>query len=558
MTQLLGSIEKTKDHVPTKDKFSVKIIDLSNGLNNDAKDQKTTSNVFQNKLSENDNNKLCIFPMEKTETPITSQKRQRPPNYWSQERVDKTIKWMHKRNMPLDHKTIKGKYQQLLSAAKRVYKSSWSNILAQNNIDISKGKRKPGGYWTDKKILSEIKSLHKKGECLIDKCARNSHGDLWNGARRRFGNWKKALEVAGLNYCNIQTVKRYNTYKLELTDRVNRVLADKKSTKNNYLALLREINKQHKTLFAFFEERKINKKVQETLCSKIFDLFITAMLKYKHTNGRFPAREKNSPVFEADYNLDYFLSVMRKKDFNKIVALKKEAYLAFDPYNGKRVLSYWESNKNEEKIFIEMWDNNINVTRALAYYFLQNKTTIYNNRKLEASNKKTCQYDKDVIQELKIGMLCALRNYEWWRTTGKFSSFCTVYMRNQVLEYLKSIKKDSLNVSLDAPISRNDNDGNTRKDLLPDKTPSKGIIYKINTKMLIKAINELDEEKQHVITQFFGIGCNKQKLEVIGKRMGITRSRAQVIKDDVLELLKKKINLKEKFASYPVLTDDIV
>jgi len=294
--------------------------------------------------------------------------------------------------------------------------------------------------------------------------------------------------------------------------------------------------------------------VQEKLCAKIFGLFITEMLKYKRAHGRYPTRAKNIPVFEADFNLDSFLSTMRKTDFDRIVALEKAKYLALDPYNGERVLGYWENSREEGRIFLGMWNSNIKITRGLACCFLKNKSTVYFNRKLDPADKRTSPVDKDLIQELRIGMLAALRDYEWWRATAKFSSFCTTYMRNQALIYLAEERKENSNLSLDETVSDGE-DGGTHKDLLPDQTPSEGITYEIETEMLVRAIERLEGKKGFVVSNFFGIGCEKMTLEEIGERMGVTRSRAQMLKEEALRRLREKMGLMDKFASYPVLTD---
>lgn len=68
----------------------------------------------------------------------------------------------------------------------------------------------PGRVWTRDKLVGEIKKLHNQGVDLSPTAIQETHGALFSSARSRshFGNWRDAIEAAGLDYEGIKRVKQ--------------------------------------------------------------------------------------------------------------------------------------------------------------------------------------------------------------------------------------------------------------------------------------------------------------------------------------------------------------
>ena len=68
----------------------------------------------------------------------------------------------------------------------------------------------PGRVWTREKLVGEIKKLHEQGVDLSPTAIQETNGALFSSARSRshFGNWRDAIEAAGLDYEDIKRTKQ--------------------------------------------------------------------------------------------------------------------------------------------------------------------------------------------------------------------------------------------------------------------------------------------------------------------------------------------------------------
>jgi hypothetical protein len=78
-----------------------------------------------------------------------------------------------------------------------------------------------GRHWVRRKVLAEIRRLHRSGESLRGKSVPVR---LYMAARRFFGTWEAAVERAGLDYQDVSGVRRWSREKVieairELADR---------------------------------------------------------------------------------------------------------------------------------------------------------------------------------------------------------------------------------------------------------------------------------------------------------------------------------------------------
>lgn len=81
----------------------------------------------------------------------------------------------------------------------------------------------PGRVWTRDKLVGEIKKLHKQGVDLSPTAIQETHGALFSSARSRshFGNWRDAIEAAGLDYEGIKRVKQRWSHE-EILDQIRK------------------------------------------------------------------------------------------------------------------------------------------------------------------------------------------------------------------------------------------------------------------------------------------------------------------------------------------------
>jgi len=68
----------------------------------------------------------------------------------------------------------------------------------------------PGRVWTRDKLITTIKQLSDEGVDLSPTSIQKTHGALFSSARSRshFGNWRDAVQAAGLEYDDIKRVKQ--------------------------------------------------------------------------------------------------------------------------------------------------------------------------------------------------------------------------------------------------------------------------------------------------------------------------------------------------------------
>lgn len=120
---------------------------------------------------------------------------------WSKEKIIATIRELHSKGVDLSASNISKNHIPLFTAScSRRYFSSWGNAVKAAGIDYDKileaGKsrrREKLTKWTKKEVLEEIKKTPPQ-ELLNTYRERLA---LYSAARREFGSWKKALEVAG-------------------------------------------------------------------------------------------------------------------------------------------------------------------------------------------------------------------------------------------------------------------------------------------------------------------------------------------------------------------------
>lgn len=120
---------------------------------------------------------------------------------WSKEIIIEAIKNLNQQNADLSAGNAIRNHVALFTAACALrYFSSWGKAVKAAGIDYEKiletgkaSRREKLGKWSKEKVLEEIRRMEPRALLTIyrDRLV------LYSAARREFGSWKKALEIAG-------------------------------------------------------------------------------------------------------------------------------------------------------------------------------------------------------------------------------------------------------------------------------------------------------------------------------------------------------------------------
>ena len=102
---------------------------------------------------------------------------------------------------PLNSHYYATTYPDVYAAADRVF-GSWGEAIEACGLDYSLIKKYKS--WTRQAVLDEIRRLAKEGEPLFSQNAQNHHKPLYMAAIKRFGNWGKVLQSAGVDYKSVR------------------------------------------------------------------------------------------------------------------------------------------------------------------------------------------------------------------------------------------------------------------------------------------------------------------------------------------------------------------
>ncbi|MBI0386682.1 MULTISPECIES: RNA polymerase sporulation sigma factor SigK [unclassified Thermoactinomyces] len=141
--------------------------------------------------------------------------------------------------------------------------------------------------------------------------------------------------------------------------------------------------------------------------------------------------------------------------------------------------------------------------------------------------ENTGEDNEDLISIGTIGLIKAIESYQMGKGT-KLATYAARCVENEILMYLRSLKKSRKDVSLHDPIGT-DKEGNeiTLIDILGTKADDvvKQVEMQIERRNIYQHIHILDHREQEVIRARFGLGGEKEKTQrEIAKELGISRS----------------------------------
>jgi RNA polymerase sporulation-specific sigma factor len=203
------------------------------------------------------------------------------------------------------------------------------------------------------------------------------------------------------------------------------------------------------------------------------------------------------------------------------MAFMVKEIIAFVSYIKNNAFPHPLSSEEEEKALKAMARGD---TKA------RNKLIEHNLRLVAHIVKKfenTGEDNEDLISIGTIGLIKAIESYQMGKGT-KLATYAARCVENEILMYLRSLKKSRKDVSLHDPIGT-DKEGNeiTLIDILGTKADDvvKQVEMQIERRNIYQHIHILDHREQEVIRARFGLGGEKEKTQrEIAKELGISRS----------------------------------
>ena len=151
----------------------------------------------------------------------------------------------------------------------------------------------------------------------------------------------------------------------------------------------------------------------------------------------------------------------------------------------------------------------------------------------------------DLISIGSIGLIKGINSYDVHKNI-KLSTYISKCIDNEILMYLRSIKKLNSEVYLEDPIGKDKDDNTiTLKEILEndDKPIEEEIELKLRIKKLYEKIKSSLQERERTILELrFGLnGAEPQTQHEIAKEMGISRSYVSRIETKAIKKLAKEI-----------------
>jgi hypothetical protein len=128
---------------------------------------------------------------------------------WTKDLIVRKLQELHAQGVDLSFRAMMlSKYNSMVYAAIRPkHFGCWKNALSAAGLAPEEIYRYRS--WDEATILEEIRRLKAQGADLSSKNMDASANPLIATARRRFGNWGKAVERAGIDYATVRRRRRW-------------------------------------------------------------------------------------------------------------------------------------------------------------------------------------------------------------------------------------------------------------------------------------------------------------------------------------------------------------
>jgi hypothetical protein len=122
--------------------------------------------------------------------------------FWTKERIIKTIRERWERKLPLNPAQLQKKENGccgLFSRGVQVF-GSWKKAIESAGLNYDEVVLIKIHWWSEKKVISEIKLLSDNKTRLNAKNIHHTRGDLYAMGIKFFGSWSNALAASGIDY----------------------------------------------------------------------------------------------------------------------------------------------------------------------------------------------------------------------------------------------------------------------------------------------------------------------------------------------------------------------
>lgn len=128
---------------------------------------------------------------------------------WSKGRIIERIRELHQQKQDLSWRAVSTHVDPPLAAAALRANGfkSWREAVVAAGVDFDNVARYQ--YWDEAKVIKAIRARKRTGAPMSSKALQKADQCLFCAARRRFGSWDGALDVAGFNASKIR-LRRYN------------------------------------------------------------------------------------------------------------------------------------------------------------------------------------------------------------------------------------------------------------------------------------------------------------------------------------------------------------
>jgi RNA polymerase sporulation-specific sigma factor len=156
----------------------------------------------------------------------------------------------------------------------------------------------------------------------------------------------------------------------------------------------------------------------------------------------------------------------------------------------------------------------------------------------------------DLISIGTIGLIKGISSFDENRKT-RLATYCAKCIENEILMYLRSMRKSANDIFLQEPISK-DKDGNeiTVMEMIADQgdTVSDKAETNLQTKQLYQKLDSvLTKREKLILCLRYGIGVNKELTQrEISKKLGISRSYVSRIEKKAIKKLSDDFKKSKK------------
>ena len=124
----------------------------------------------------------------------------RPWTVWSEENVVEEIQRLYANGVSLNTSALQMSNFSYILAAGRTVFGNWKKAIKEANLDYKTIRLQRPPLWTRDRIIAFIQALEESGMRLSVSNIQPKYGGMFRAVTKRFGCWSQAVEAAGINY----------------------------------------------------------------------------------------------------------------------------------------------------------------------------------------------------------------------------------------------------------------------------------------------------------------------------------------------------------------------